>query len=269
MPRECYGGDTMNQKERRMYLINALLKEQPLFSRVHVPRGEMDQRNLLRSIMNLRPAGEAAPEILKVQDEYLQEEIRKKGVTDIADLKPVADRIYLWQGDITTLRCDAIVNAANRGLTGCYFPLHSCIDNCIHTYAGIQLRQECAAIMAKQGKEEAVGKAKITSAYNLPCRYVIHTVGPVVIGQLTSEDKKQLASCYRSCLKLAEKKGVKSLAFCCISTGEFQFPYEKAAEIAVRTVKRYLAGNDRDIKIIFNVYLDRDREIYEKLLGVS
>ncbi len=259
----------MKQKERRKYLIEELLKEQPQYGKIQVPKGETDQRNLLRSLMNLRPAGEMNQVFLDVQDEYLREEIREKGITDFAELKPAARGIYLWQGDITTLKCDAIVNAANRGMTGCYYPMHTCIDNCIHTYAGIQLRLECAEIMEKQGHEEEPGRAKITSAYNLPSTYIIHTVGPVVIGQLTDEDEALLTSCYESCLELAHAKGVKSLAFCCISTGEFHFPNEKAAEIAVRTVKRYLAGEGKGMKVIFDVYQDEDYDIYHRLLRMS
>ncbi len=257
----------MKQEERRKYLIEELLKEQPQYGTIRVPRTVQDQKQILRSLLNLRKPGEASEEFLKVQDEYLQESIREKGITDLTDLKPAEKGIYLWQGDITTLRCDAIVNAANRGMTGCYYPLHTCIDNCIHTYAGLQLRLECARIMEKQGHEEKTGQAKITSAYNLPSRYILHTVGPVVIGQLMPEDEEQLTSCYESCLKLAHENGIRSLAFCCISTGEFHFPNDRAAEIAVRTVKHYLAGEGKGMEVIFDVYHDNDYEIYKKLLS--
>ena len=182
-------------------------------------------------------------------------------------MTPVEDGIYLWQGDITTLRCDAIVNAANSGLTGCYQPCHNCIDNCIHTYAGIQLRNACSDIMEKQGYEEPMGKAKITPAFNLPCKYVLHTVGPIVQGHLTKEHEELLASCYRSCLKLADENGVKSVAFCCISTGVFMFPNERAAEIAVQTVRDYRREKNSGIEVIFNVWKDVDYEIYRELLG--
>ncbi|SMC70124.1 O-acetyl-ADP-ribose deacetylase (regulator of RNase III), contains Macro domain [Oscillospiraceae bacterium] len=206
-------------------------------------------------------------EFLKIQDEYLQEETAHKGITSLSDLKPIQDGIYLWQGDITTLECDAIVNAANSGMTGCYVPCHACIDNCIHTYAGIQLRYACAEIMRKQGHEEATGQAKITPAFNLPCKYVLHTVGPIITGVLTKEDEDMLASCYKSCLELADKNNVNSVAFCCISTGEFHFPNEEAAKIAVDTVKEYREKNNSKIEVIFNVWKDIDHRIYKGLLG--
>ena len=172
-------------------------------------------------------------------------------------------------GDITRLRCGAIVNAANSGMTGCYIPCHGCIDNCIHTFAGVQLRRECAEIMARQGHEEPVGRAKITGAYNLPCRYVIHTVGPAVGERVTARDERLLARCYRSCLELAEQNGIESIAFCCISTGVFRFPNERAAEIAVDAVRRYRTETGSGMRVIFNVFSDRDREIYERLLGAA
>ena len=170
-------------------------------------------------------------------------------------------------GDITRIEADAIVNAANSGMTGCYIPCHGCIDNAIHTYAGVQLRLECAGLMVKQGRPEPTGQAKITQAYNLPCRYVLHTVGPIVHGALTKEHERQLASCYRSCLELAREKNIKSLAFCCVSTGEFHFPSQRAAEIAVETVKAWQAQHPGEREVVFNVFKDSDRAIYEKLLG--
>ena len=189
--------------------------------------------------------------------------------TDLDDLRPVSGDLYLWQGDITRLKCGAIVNAANSGMTGCYIPCHACIDNCIHTFAGVQLRQDCAALMAEQGHEEPTGQAKITKAYNLPCDYVLHTVGPIVSGRVTREDERLLASCYRSCLELAEKNSVRSIAFCCISTGVFHFPNERAAEIAVETVRRYKVETGSKIKVVFNVFKDLDKTIYERLLGAN
>lgn len=206
-------------------------------------------------------------DFLAVQDEYLQEELAQKGVTDFADLTPIADGLYLRQGDITTLRCDAIVNAANSGMTGCYVPCHGCIDNCIHTYAGVQLRQECASIMREQGREEEPGGAKITGAYNLPCKYILHTVGPVVAGPPTEQEEALLASCYRSCLELAAENGLKSIAFCCISTGVFHFPNQDAAEIAVKTVTDFLQTPSSIQRVIFNVFKDADKQIYRGLLG--
>lgn len=253
----------MNQTERRKHLIHRLLSEQPRYRNMQLPQGDIEQRHLLRSLMNIRHPQNIGDDFLAVQDEYLQAETEAKGITDIANLTPIENGIYLWQGDITTLRCDAIVNAANSGMTGCYAPCHACIDNCIHTFAGIQLRLECAELMEKQGYAEPTGKAKITKAYNLPCKYVLHTVGPIISGKVRERDEELLASCYRSCLDLARENGIKSIAFCCISTGEFHFPNERAAEIAVETVRKYRG----EIEVIFNVFKDVDYEIYGKLLG--
>ena len=188
------------------------------------------------------------------------------GITDAADLMPLQPGLYLWQGDITTLKCDAIVNAANSDMTGCYCPNHSCIDNAIHTYAGVQLRLACAEIIDRQGHPEPTGQAKITAAFDLPCRYVLHTVGPIINGRVTKADKELLSSCYRSCLELAAEKGLESVAFCCISTGEFHFPNQLAAEIAVQTVKEFLQTPTSIKKVIFNVFKDMDKKIYERLL---
>lgn len=222
-----------------------------------------------RALVNIRPPKEASDEFLQLQDEYLQEELQRKGITDIADLTPVDTDAYLWQGDITTLKCDAIVNAANSQLLGCFCPNHGCIDNAIHTFAGVQLRQECADIMRAQGREEPTGQAKITKAYNLPCKYVLHTVGPIVKGKLTEEHERQLANCYFSCLALADMRGLQSLAFCCISTGEFRFPNERAAEIATQTVKEYKRRTNSKTKVVFNVFKDADYEIYARIFGTN
>ena len=179
----------MEQAEKRKYLIKTLLAEQPRYKDMEIPEETGEQKRLLRSLFNVRMPGKIGEDFLQLQDEYLQEATKEKGITDLNDLQPIQDGIYLWQGDITTLRCDAIVNAANSGMTGCYQPCHNCIDNCIHTYAGIQLRNACADIMDKQGYEEPTGQAKITPGYNLPCKYVLHTVGPIVQGQLTRSMK--------------------------------------------------------------------------------
>lgn len=259
----------MTQKERRLYLISELLKEQSGYAGLEIPKNEDGQKRLLRSLFNIRMPRPAGQEFLAVQDAYLQEEIRQKGITDLTDLTPVQEGIYLWQGDITTLRCDAIVNAANSQMLGCFVPCHGCIDNAIHTFAGVQLRLACAELMQQQGHEEETGKAKITPAFNLPCRYVLHTVGPIVGGLLTKKDKDLLASCYRSCLELAGQNHIKSIAFCCISTGEFHFPNERAAEIAIQTVKDYKKHTQNKIKVIFNVFKETDLNIYRKLLGVE
>lgn len=253
----------MTQTERRHDLIQKLIDETPKYRDIRIPADTGGQKRLLRSLMNIRLAMPADKDFLAIQDEYLQEELAQKGITDISELSPIEHGIYLWQGDITTLRCGAIVNAANSGMTGCYVPCHSCIDNAIHTYAGVQLRLECARQMAIQGHEEETGKAKITPAYNLPCDFVLHTVGPIVSGAVTQDDETLLASCYRSCLLLAKQNSIRSVAFCCISTGEFHFPNRQAARIAVETVRQYKG----DIEVIFNVFKDVDYKIYRDLLG--
>lgn len=256
----------MTQSERRKYLISALLKEQPQYSEIEIPSSEQKQKTLLRSLFNIRMPLPVADEFLAVQDAYLQEEIRQKGITALSDLEPAQKGLYLWRGDITALQCDGIVNAANSQLLGCFCPNHGCIDNAIHTFAGVQLRLACAKLMKRQKHEEETGRAKITPAYNLPCRYVLHTVGPIIHGRLTKKDKELLASCYRSCLELAEQNGLKSIAFCCISTGEFHFPNDKAAEIAIQTVKDFKAQAHSEIEVIFNVFKDIDCKIYRELL---
>ena len=254
----------MTQAERRVYLINYLLAERG--ETVDIPSDEYNQKRLLRSLFNVRMPAPISEDFQSVQDEYLQEEAARKGITDIADLEPVQKGIYLWQGDITTLKCDAIVNAANSQMLGCFNPCHGCIDNAIHTYAGVQLRNACYELMTAQSHEEPTGQAKITPAFNLPCKYVIHTVGPIVDGRLTDEDCELLKSCYLSCLKVAEENDVKSIAFCCISTGVFGFPQKEAAQIAVQTVMDYKEKHNSDIKVIFNVYKNEDMAIYKKVL---
>ena len=256
----------MNQSEKRLFLIQSLLKERPEYRDLSIPSESDSQRQLLRGLMNIRAPQRTDAEFLKTQDAYLQGETAAKGITDIAGLTPIQPGLYLWQGDITTLKCDAIVNAANSGMTGCYIPNHRCIDNAIHTYAGVELRLACAELMEQQGHPEPTGQAKITPAFNLPCRYVLHTVGPIIDGRVTKEDKELLASCYRSCLELAAENGLESVAFCCISTGEFHFPNDLAAEIAVRTVKQFMNRNTGVKKVIFNVFKDLDKAIYEKQL---
>ncbi len=253
----------MTQAQRRVFLIKALLEEQSQYRDMPVPAGESEQRRLLRSLMNIRPPRPIGEDLLAVQDEYLRTEAAARGVTDIADLTPAEPGLYLWQGDITTLRCGAIVNAANSGLTGCYIPCHGCIDNAIHTFAGMRLRLKCAELVGRQGHEEPAGRAKLTPAYDLPCDYILHTVGPIIYDRVTDRDRELLASCYRSCLELARKNGIRSVAFCCISTGEFRFPNDLAAEIAVDTVRRYRG----EIEVIFNVFKDTDYRLYRDLLG--
>ena len=259
----------MNQSEKRLFLIQALLKENPEYRDLSIPEDTNSQRQLLRGLMNLRAPQHADEDFLKMQDEYLQGENAAKGITDVADLAPIQPGLYLWQGDITTLKCNAIVNAANSGMTGCYIPNHRCIDNAIHTFAGVELRLACAELMEQQGYPEPTGQAKITPSFNLPCRYVLHTVGPIIDGCVTKEDKELLASCYRSCLELATENKLESVAFCCISTGEFHFPNDLAAQIAVETVKEFLEKQTSVKKVIFNVFKDLDKGIYAKLLGAG
>ena len=264
----------MTQTERRRFLIEYLLNESPRYKNVEIPSDEAGQKYLLRSLMNVREPLPVTDKFLRIQDEYLQETNRSHGITDIAELEPVGgfdklnhrSDLYLWRGDITTLRVGAIVNAANSGMTGCWQPCHSCIDNCIHTFAGVQLREVCADIMQKQGHEEPTGSAKITPAFNLPCEYVIHTVGPIISGPLTQRDCELLASCYTSCLNLAEQNNVKSIAFCCISTGVFHFPADRAAQIAVQTVEKWKLEHSSNIKVVFNVFSEKDEAIYREIL---
>ncbi len=257
----------MNQTERRTYLINRLLSERPEYRSTAIPDDVGAQKQLLRGLMNLRAPSGADEDFLRIQDEYLQEELSEKGITELSSLKPVEPGLYIWQGDITTLRCDAIVNAANSGMTGCYVPNHRCIDNAIHTYAGLRLRLACAELMEKQGFPEPVGTAKITPAFDLPCKYVLHTVGPCISGRVTERDCRLLTSCYRSCLELAAENGLENVAFCCISTGEFHFPNHLGAEIAVGTVREFMKKTTSVKRVIFNVFKDSDREIYQHILG--
>ena len=262
------GAGIMIQDERREYLIQYLLKEEIPFGRQNIPTDKQGQENLLRSLMNVRPPRPISNDFLKIQDEYLTERNIERGITDVDTLAPVKSdsRLYIWQGDITTLKCDAIVNACNSQMLGCFSPMHACIDNFIHTYAGMELRLKMHEIMTKQGHEEETGKAKITSGYNLPTKYILHTVGPIIQWKVTKEDEDLLASCYTECLKLAADTGVESIAFCCLSTGVFRFPQQRAAEIATSTVKQYLNKDSRIKKVIFNVFKDEDLKIYSGLL---
>jgi hypothetical protein len=257
----------MIQEERRKYLILELIKENNDYEGVVMPKDEAKQRELLRALFNVRPPSPINDEFLKVQDEYLKEETRKKGIVEWKDIPEIQKNIRLWKGDITRLNTDAIVNAANDALLGCFVPGHHCIDNAIHTFAGIELRNECDAIMKKQGHPEETGKAKITKAYNLPSGYVLHTVGPIIYGKVSNEDRRLLKSSYLSTLKLAEERGLKNIAFCCISTGAFFFPQEEAAKIAIKTVKEYLETTKTNIEVIFDVFGEKDERIYRKLLN--
>ena len=255
----------MNRQEQLDYLTQELLKEHPPAKQAQL-LAQWSGWPLLRALFNIRPPRAVSAEFLQVQDAYLQALIAQKGITRAEDLTPVADKLYLWQGDITTLAVDAIVNAANEALLGCFWPNHGCIDNIIHSLAGVELRMFCQELMLKQGTPEPTGQAKITPAFNLPCRYILHTVGPIITGGVTDKDCQLLASCYRSCLKLAEEQHLRSVAFCCISTGEFHFPNQLAAEIAVQTVREWLSQTESIEQVIFDVFKDEDRLIYEALL---
>ena len=255
------------------YLIDYLLKEDPQYSEMQIPEDLQGKRNLFRALRNVRWPKPVSEEFLRLQDEELQEQLKEKGVVELNACRDAINRVstnkqlLIWQGDITRLKVDAIVNAANSQMCGCFQPLHSCIDNIIHSKSGIQLRLKCADIMRRQGHEEPTGQAKITPAYNLPCEYVIHTVGPIVQGPLTKKHEELLSSCYKSCLDIAAENGVKSIAFCCISTGVFMFPNQRAAEIAVETVKDWLSATGSELKVVFNVFKDMDLDIYSSLLG--
>lgn len=269
---ECSGilknikeSDPMNQEQRRKSLIEALLVEQN--QTMSIPKDQAAQEIVLRCLMNLRMPKKTSDVFLEIQDAYLQERLKEKGITDIEDLQPIKEELYLWKGDITTLKCDAIVNAANSQMLGCFIPNHRCIDNAIHTFAGVKLREECANLMNNLGREANTGEAFLTNAYNLPSRYVIHTVGPIVGYLLTEQNKRDLESCYLSCLKLAESENLESIAFCCISTGEFHFPNDDAAKIAVRTILKYKEKTGNKIKVIFNVFKEIDYDIYKRLLN--
>lgn len=253
------------QSERRDYLLRFLLNESG--QAMAIPADESEQCRWLRSLVNVRPPRAIPDAVLAVQDAYLQAELQQKNVTSLADLTPVEPQIYLWQGDITTLAVDGIVNAANNALLGCFVPCHACIDNAIHTAAGMQLRAACDDIMQRQGYPEHTGSAKMTPAFNLPSRYVLHTVGPIIQHQVSAEQRQLLASCYYACLTLADENDLQSLAFCCISTGEFCFSNALAAEIAVQTVRDYLRQTHTQLKVIFNVFSEKDHAIYRQLFG--
>lgn len=252
--------------DKLSYLIEYLLEERQDGKNIMIPKGAEKHFELFRSLVNLRTPKPISKDFLSVQDEFLKEKTAEKGIVSYTDLSPVKPHVYLWKGDITTLKCGAIVNAANSAMLGCFYPCHGCIDNAIHTYSGVQLRLKCAEIMREQGHGEPIGQAKITPAYNLPCEKIIHTVGPYVDGNLKKEHCEQLNSCYLECLKAAVKNQISSIAFCCISTGEFHFPKEEAAKIAVKAVSGFLKSNP-EIEVIFNVFGNEDFKIYERLLS--
>ena len=279
-------GSRQEQEERLDLLLRAFKEDSVRYRDLDPGEDYREKRMLLRSLMNIRMPGEMAEDVTEVQDAFLAEEAREKGIVTLEDIPtaarqyksphPFADRLSIWQGDITRLQVGAIVNAANSQMLGCFVPCHGCIDNAIHSAAGIQLRNACSHYMNSRKMQygpryqEPTGRAVLTEGYNLPARYVIHTVGPVVRGPLTKELKEDLRNCYRNVLQCCVENGIRSVAFCCISTGEFHFPNNQAARIAVETVTEFLEEHGRDFdRIIFNVFKDTDRYIYEDLLGNS
>lgn len=257
----------MTQDERLVFLIDYLKEERAELSSLKIPSGFGERKTLFRSLVNVREPSPVSDEFLAVQDEYLQSELKRKHITSIDELTEAEPNIYLWKGDITLLKVDAIVNAANSTALGCFIPCHNCIDSIIHTNAGVQLREECDSVMKQRGAPLETGEAIITSAYNLPSRFVIHTVGPIISGAVTQFDRDALAQCYRSCLALCVERGIESIAFCCISTGVFHFPNDEAAMVAALTVRDFMHSNHPDMKVVFNVFKEEDYAIYKRLLG--
>ena len=271
----------MNQEDRLDYLVEALKEDSVQYRDREVPR--QDRRKIMRSLMNIRMPKQINPHFLKIQDDFLQEEAVEKKIISLYEIPTVkqeyqsqksqADKISIWQGDITRLAVDAIVNAANSQMLGCFVPCHACIDNAIHSAAGVELREACNQYMVQKRKEipmyeEPTGRAVVTSGFNLPAKYVIHTVGPIVQWEVTDRLRQDLKNCYASCLMAAVEKGIRSIAFCCISTGEFHFPNEEAAEIAVETVTEFLTEHESSFdRVIFNVFKDLDKDIYKSILG--
>lgn len=271
------------QEKRLDYLVESFKEDVPEYRRIRIPADKEGKQRLLRSLMNVRSPKKASEEVLAVQDSYLKGRALEKGIVNLRDIAvvkdslgsshPFADTISIWQGDITCIAADAIVNAANSQMLGCYIPMHNCIDNCIHTYAGVQLREECSRRMSSlrlkfgDDYDQPTAVPMLTDAYNLPAKKIIHIVGPIVDFALTAEHEKKLAECYSSTLDVCRDNGLKSVAFCCISTGVFNFPGARAAEIAVQTVTDWLAADRGSIeRVIFNVFKDEDRKYYEDLL---
>ena len=271
-----------SQEERLDYLVEAFKEDSGEYKNLQIPADTNGKRRILRSLMNIRMPRKMAPDILNVQDEYLQGWIRENGIVTLSEIStiadqggthPFADRISIWQGDITRLEVDAIVNAANSQMLGCFVPMHTCIDNCIHTFAGVQLRAECNRQMQElrirygRDYEQPTAVPMLTDGYNLPAKKVIHIVGPIVQYQLTPELEEDLAACYRNTLDMCAENGLKSVAFCCISTGVFHFPNKMAAEIAAKTVTDWLSTHpDTMGRVIFNVFKDEDKKYYEQEL---
>lgn len=263
----------MDQKERLIYLISYLMEENAQGQGIEVkpllPLDEKQLTTMFRGLINTRLPYPVSDEFLEVQDDFLQEWHSERGGNTLEDTLKVEPQIYLWQGDITSLEVDAIVNAANSEFLGCFIPNHRCIDNEIQTKGGYQIRLDVAAVRQEQGRKEPIGRAKITSGHNLPAKYIIHTVAPITMGKVSAVKSHMLAECYQSILKLADDQQLETLALCCIGTGQFGFPQKEAADIAVQTVKDYLQESQSELKIIFNVFEDKDLEIYKEKLKVN
>ena len=262
----------ITQNQRLDYLVEEFKADSVQYKDLETPNDTEGKRRILRSLMNIRMPRKMDEAVLAVQDEYLQERIREKGIVESAEIPIIRDRMSIWQGDITRLAVDAIVNAANSQMLGCFIPMHACIDNCIHTFAGVQLRAECNRQMNRlrirygRDYEQLTAVPMLTDAYNLPAKKVVHIVGPIVEYGLTKELEEQLAACYRNTLDMCLENGLKSVAFCCISTGVFRFPNKRAAQIAVQTVTEWLSMHDGQMdRVIFNVFKDEDKEYYEQL----
>lgn len=264
----------MTQEERLDFLLERFKADSDEYKDIKTPDDAAGKRRLLRSLMNIRMPKDMPENVLGVQDEYLRERIEENGIVELSDIPVIKGCLSIWQGDITRIKADAIVNAANSQMLGCFVPMHTCIDNCIHTYAGVELRLECNRQMNLlrtkygTGYEQPTAVPMLTDAYNLPAKKVIHVVGPIVQSSLTPKLETDLSNCYKNTLDLCLENNLKSVAFCCISTGVFRFPNERAAEIAVDTVEKWLLAHpDAMERVIFNVFKDEDKDYYEKILG--
>ncbi len=265
--------ERMTQEQRLDFLVEQFKADSDEYKNLETPKDMEGKKRILRSLMNIRMPKRMADDVVAVQNKYLKERAIDRGVVELSDIPVIRDRLSIWQGDITRLAVDAIVNAANSQMLGCFIPMHTCIDNCIHTFAGIQLREECNRQMnelrIKYGRdyEQPTAEPMLTDAFNLPAKKVIHIVGPIVQYKLTPSLEKNLADCYRNTLDMCLENNLKSVAFCCISTGVFHFPNDRAAEIAVQTVRKWMAEHDERMeRVIFNVFKNEDKEIYERLL---
>lgn len=265
--------EKMTQEQRLDTLVEAFKADSVQYKDLQTPADTEGKRRILRSLMNIRMPKKLDDSVLAVQDEYLRERISENGIVTLSEIPMIRNGMSIWQGDITRLAVDTIVNAANSQMLGCFVPMHTCIDNCIHTFAGVQLRAECSRQMnqlrIKYGKdyEQPTAVPMLTDAYNLPAKKVIHIVGPIVQYELTPELEMDLADCYLNTLDMCLDNNLKSVAFCCISTGVFHFPNKRAAGIAVSAVDSWLSQHPGAIeRVIFNVFKDEDKKYYEELI---